>query len=147
MKFTRSSSDGFGSSHTQVNFENFRQFNKEYIQYREIFRPSIRQAADFESDKSPKLETMWWYYIFYNGVELYQFHSSKEFTLSELDISPTDHELRDVVKISHKHLQLNFEQRRVEFPQFDPIPDISDNSSIQNIPELREVLLNMQDSL
>ncbi|WP_276501940.1 hypothetical protein [Terrimonas pollutisoli] len=141
MKFTPSSSDGFGSSHTPSNFEDLSWFDKTHIRHRTIFRPYIKKPAEFEIDKNPKLDTMWYYYIFFRGVEIYQFHSSKDFTVTEIDTPATDDDLKNIIKLTHNILRKNFEERRKEFPMFDSIGDVPLNTIEEIVPQLQEVLL------
>ena len=142
MKLIPNGADGYGSTHVQANFDDFSWYDKNYIQFKSFFNPVIRQAADFEIDKSPRLTTMWYYYIFFKGAEVYQFHSSKDFMITEIDTPSTDEHIREVIEFSHKALIRNFENRRKEIPVFDSILPVSEEVIEETVPLLREVLLH-----
>ena len=143
MKFTPESSYGFGSA-TSLTDEDVRQLNKSSLQYRTILYSFVRPTAEYESDKNPKLDTTWYHFIFFRGGEIYEFRSYKDFIITETDIEETDQDLTNIVKATHNLLRKNFEERRIEYPIFDSISEISDDTIQQTVRQLRTSLLQRQ---
>ena len=140
MKFTPESSNGYGSA-TSLTNEDVRQLNKSNFQYRTILYSFVRPTAEYELNKNPKLDTTWYHSIFFNGGEIYVFRSYKDFIITEADIDVTDQDIRNIIKMTHKLLIRNFEERRVEYPIFDAISEISDDTIEQTVPLLRKAFL------
>ncbi|SRR5260221_1143842 len=141
MQFDKVVPSGSGSSHVPINFEDMSWFDGTPFKFKKILHPTVKEAANYETDKRKRLELVWYYWILFKGSELFQFHSYSQTCISEEETEPTNEQLKELIITSYKHLQRWFEERRTEYLIFQPIEDISPDTIEQTVHQLKEVLL------
>ncbi len=138
MKFSTEGYNGKGST-TSLRPEDFQKFNDDKLQYEMLFHSYIRESAKFETIHTQKLDTTWYYFIYYQNQNIYEFRSYKDFCLNETNEEVSKEQLKELIKISYKKFHENFEKKRVEYSIFNSIPEISDDLIEQNIHPVQEV--------
>lgn len=133
MQFSRMISNGSGSSHVQLNFDDLRWYDGTPFQFQKSFQPTIKENI---------LDITWYHFIYFKGGQLFKFHSYSQAQISDDEIAPTDEQIKELIIISHKHLQQWFEERRGEYVILPPIQDISPDAIEKTVPLLKEVLLS-----
>jgi hypothetical protein len=142
MKFIRIGIDGSGSSHTPLTLQENHIVGSGKLQHYKFFAPAIRKTSVLNPDRRPTLEIQWKYFIVYVDVQLYEFHAYNDFDIEEQEIPATNEQLEEIVRITHKYLVKTFEEKRIEFPVFPPIEEISVNAIHDTAEMLREALHN-----
>ena len=126
MIFSFSGTAGRGSSYCEGNFIDTSWYNEDSLQSKKQFTPRLSMYLTNESELITELELNWRFTIHSRGVQVYDFHASQKFYVSELNTPFDDDELKSIIALAHTHLRLSFEEKREEHNLFNPIPSITD---------------------
>ena len=145
MIFTQKGGTGYGSSYSGT-FENLSWYDGSPFEWRRFIYPIVKETIDIDNIQQRRLEITWYFYVFFKGNEVYQFHSYYEYYISQLDIMPSADQLHDIVLKSHEYLMKSFEGRRKEHNLLPPITPLSSEAIEQSLAHLRPVFPDLQKS-
>jgi hypothetical protein len=144
MNFIPRGSTGNGEDYTAINFDDKSWYNEDYISFKRFFNPKIKDFLVNEKDRVIELETEWIYILFSGDKEVYKFRSYYKFDITGVDKPFEAEDLKNIISISHQHLQSSFEEKRKEHRIFKPVPALSDEARPKVVSLLSEELLHLQ---
>ena len=140
MIFSFSGTTGRGSSFCEDNFIDTSWYNENRLKCKKLFAPRLSMYLINASELITELELGWRFTIYSGSIQVYDFHASQKFYVSELNTPFDEDELQGIITLAHTHLRLSFEEKREEHNLFKPIPNITDEELQTAVLDLTEVI-------
>ncbi len=125
-------------SDTEVDQINFKDETK--VAYTVDFECELEHDED--TDQYTVI-TKWIYIILHKLKRVVEFNSTERFTIIHPNELPPDEDLNSLVRLTFEHLQTEFEGRRRETKELEPIRDISPGDISPIAKQLKTVLLQI----
>ena len=141
MKFTPIQRRNSGTKSALTGSETVSRLNLVDLTFATKFYPEVvaKNTVD-ESDINPVLQITWYYWIYKNQTEIFEFHAMAYYSLTEIEKEATDEDLKQVIKHSYKSLMNQFDPVREQYRAFSPITEINSANVLEQIPILKEEL-------
>jgi hypothetical protein len=113
MQLEKVGSLGNGSNHSPQTSEYLATLNPVYLEFTNNLLVHVKHDRITDHTEIVKLDTLWNYHVFYGGGQLFHYHSSQEYILSETDIASTTEQLRSIILQTYAQHQASYENHKL----------------------------------